>query len=335
VALASRSVLNAYARSRAVTKLSHTASVIVCTHSEGRWPLLLRSIESLGRQTVLPLKIVVAVDHNPGLFMRVQRDLPEVVPALNEQVSGLSQTRNAGLKASSGDIVAFLDDDAEAAPEWLNELLKPYDETGVVGVGGRVEPLWEGGRPWWFPPEFDWVVGCSYTGLPTDRAGVRNLIGCNMSFRRAALEDVGGFNPHMGRVGTQLVGREDDETEFCIRVRRRWPGHQLIYTPKARVYHRVPRGRMSMRYFVSRCYSEGMSKTQLAQVVGSKDGLSSERAYTLRTLPRGVAVNLGKSIVRGDATGLGRSAAIVAGLAVAATGYGVGSFGALKRQRSG
>jgi glycosyltransferase involved in cell wall biosynthesis len=304
-------------------------SVVVCTHTEDRWPLLLSSIESLRRQTTQPLEIVVAVDHNSALWGRARR-MPGVVACLNQDVRGLSGTRNAGLRASRGEIVAFLDDDAQAAPDWLDVLGRPYADQAVVGVGGLAESSWQNGRPWWFPQEFDWVVGCAYTGLPTDQRAVRNLIGCNMSFRREALEAVGGFNPGVGRVGAQTLGREDDETELCIRVAQRWPGCDLIYTPQARVIHHVPASRSSWRYFVARCYSEGMSKAYLAQAVGSKDGLSSEWAYTLRTLPAGFAINLRNPVRR-----LGRSAAIVGGLAVATTGYGVGLLRALKRRSSG
>jgi hypothetical protein len=78
-----------------------------------------------------------------------------------------------------------------------------------------------------------------------------------------------------------------------------------------------------------------MSKAYLAHAVGSKDGLSSEWAYALRTLPAGFAINLRDSVRRGDASRLGHSAAIVGGLAVATTGYGAGLLRAIKRRLSG
>jgi hypothetical protein len=71
------------------------------------------------------------------------------------------------------------------------------------------------------PEEFDWVVGCSYRGLPAGEALIRNPIGSSMSLRRQAAVEAGGFRPEVGRVGTFPVGCE--ETELAIRLRRLLP----------------------------------------------------------------------------------------------------------------
>src|SRR5205085_69247 len=123
-------------------------------------------------------------------------------------------------------------------------LLPAYANLEVIGVGGTVEPLWLHGRPPWFPPEFDWVVGCTYCGMPEVAGPVRNLIGCNMSFRREVFEGVGGFRSGIGRIGT----------------------------------------------------------------------------YPLQTRPGGVRRGVADAL-RGDPSGCARTAAIVAGLAMTATGY--------------
>ncbi len=69
---------------------------------------------------------------------------------------------------SMGDVVAFLDDDAVADERWLEELIRPLDDPLVIGTGGGAAlPRWEAGEPPRFiPPEFYWVVGCSYLGEP-------------------------------------------------------------------------------------------------------------------------------------------------------------------------
>jgi hypothetical protein len=153
-----------------------------------------------------------------------------------------------------------------------------------------------------------------------------------MSYRRRVLDEVGGFNPRVGRIGSQAVGRENDETELCIRIRRRWPHHQLVYVPHAHVYHQVTAPRASWSYFVTRCYSEGMSKAYLARAFGA-DGLSAERSYTARTLPRGIVVNLKDSLTQRRVVHLGRAAAIVGGFAATVAGYGMGSLKPLAGRR--
>ena len=235
-----------------------SVSVVVSAYTEERWQNVLDCVASLARQSAAPLEVVVVVDHNPELLARLRAALPDVVTLANEQPRGLSGCRNTGWKAARGDVVAYLDDDAVAAPDWLEKLLEVYRRPGIAGAGGHVEPMWIAGRPAWFPSEFDWVVGCSYRGQPRQVASVRNLIGCNMSFRRAALEELSGFRVGIGRVDGRgsLAGCE--ETEFCIRLRERFPGQDLLYIPAARVYHSVPPERARWSYFLGRCYSEGL-----------------------------------------------------------------------------
>jgi GT2 family glycosyltransferase len=297
-------------------------SVVICAYTQARWHDLVAAVHSVRSQSVPPREIIVVVDHNPMLLERVHTEVPYVIAVANQEAKGLSGARNSGIAAATGAVLAFLDDDGVAAPDWLEHLLRTYANPEVMGVGGSVEPLWLHGRPPWFPAEFDWVVGCTYRGLPKVAAPVRNLIGCNMSFRREVLEGVGGFRSGIGRVGTDPAGCE--ETELCIRVGRRWPSKALLYEPRARVQHRVTARRARWSYFRARCYAEGRSKALVAQAVGAGDGLASERTYTLRTLPRAVIRGLADSL-RGDPSALTRVGAIVAGLALTTAGYLIGT----------
>jgi GT2 family glycosyltransferase len=314
-----------------MTEAAADFSVVICAYTEARWDALCAAVESLHRQSVPPREIVVVIDHNPALLDRARAGLPGATVLPNTQQRGLSGARNSGIAAAQGALIAFMDEDAQAAPDWLARLAAHYANPRVLGVGGAIEPLWQAGRPGWFPDEFDWVVGCTYRGMPTAPAPVRNLIGCNMSFRRLVFETVGGFRHGIGRVGTLPVGCE--ETELCIRVRQHWPLGELVYDPAARVLHQVPAQRGAWRYFRARCYGEGRSKAQVARLVGAGDGLSAERGYTLRTLPRGVARGLADTALRGDLAGLARAGAIAGGLAATTAGYALGAAaGLLARQ---
>ncbi|HEX9314069.1 MAG TPA: glycosyltransferase family 2 protein [Actinomycetota bacterium] len=296
-------------------------SVVICAYTEKRWDDLVAAVESLRVQTHSPEEVILVIDHNPGLATRVWREMPDVTCVENHGRQGLSDARNSGLAVATGDVVAFLDDDAEAEPQWLSLLAESYDDPAVVGVGGFAEPDWAEGRPSWFPREFDWVVGCTYRGMPETAAPVRNLIGCNMSFRREIFADLGGFTAGIGRLGTRPVGCE--ETELCIRIAQRRPGSVILFDPRALVHHHVPGSRGTWAYFRSRCYAEGLSKAAVAALVGASQGLASERTYATRTLPRGVVNGIAAG-VKGEAGGFGRAAAIVAGVGLATVGYGLG-----------
>ena len=296
-------------------------TVLVCAYTEKRWDDLVFSIQSIRDQALKPAQIILVIDHNETLYQRAKDNFSDVLVIENIHEQGLSGARNSGIPLVTGDVLAFIDEDAVAAADWLCTLMPAYQSPDVMGVGGFICPAWVEKKPEWFPEEFNWVVGCTYKGVPEKTAPIRNMIGCNMSFRREAFEKVGGFRANMGRIGTVPLGCE--ETEFCIRLKQHWPNGSFIYEPQAKVEHHVPAVRARFSYFRARCYAEGLSKALVSQFVGSGDGLSSERTYTFNTLPQGVLRGLG-DFFRGDWPGLGRAAAIVTGLTITTLGYLIG-----------
>lgn len=304
-------------------------SVVICAYTENRWAEILLAVESVRRQVVKAWETILVVDHNPTLLSRLVAAMPDVLVIENTSERGLSGGKNTGVATASGEIVAFLDDDAVADPEWLRYLVAAYDDPAVAGAGGLTVPKWQISRPRWFPEEFDWTVGCTYVGMPTSPSPVRNLMGGNASFRRSVFAVAGIFDTHIGRSGAKRpLGCE--ETEFCIRLRQRMPESVLLFENRAVIHHLVPAERCRFTYFRSRCFAEGLSKAQVAASVGMADGLSSERRYASSTLPRGAARGVAAAL-RGDAWGLARAGAIVAGLSAAAFGYAVGYVAKARR----
>lgn len=298
-------------------------SVVICAHTQKRWSETLAAVESVRAQSFHGKEIIVVVDHNPALYASFAAALPDVKVVENREARGLSGAKNTGVAIAQGSVIAFLDDDAVADPDWLKFLADSYADPAVIGVGGLTLPNWKVPRPAWFPREFDWVVGCTYRGMPESRAPVRNLLGGNASFRREAFELAGGFQSGIGRsAGKRPLGCE--ETEFCIRLSRSSPGSLLLFDNRAVIWHLVPADRCRFSYFRSRCYAEGLSKALVTASVGAGRGLSSERRYTTRTLPSGVASGMA-DLLRGDPSGLGRAGAIVTGLAATTAGYLTGS----------
>lgn len=308
-----------------------TMSVVICAYTEDRWDDVLAAVASVRAQHLQPYEVIVVVDHNPDLFARLRSALPDVVVVQNRHGQGLSGGKNTGTELARGELVAFLDDDAVAEPDWLRYLAAGYTEPDVIGVGGLTLPWWEGERPAWFPEEFDWVVGCTFVGREPGR--VRNLLGGNASFRREAFDIAGGFPSHIGRSAGKRRPLGCEETEFCIRLGRLSPDSVFLFDGRAVIRHRVPAARARFSYFRSRCYAEGLSKALVTRSVGVADGLSAERSYTTVTLRRGVTRGVAQAL-RGDPAALARPAAITAGLLCATTGYAVGTVhGGLQQLR--
>ncbi|MFG2536676.1 glycosyltransferase family 2 protein [Streptomyces sp. NPDC048511] len=302
-------------------------SVVICVYTEERWQDILDAVASVRAQSLPAGEILLVVDHNPALLRRLNEEFgdgPGVRVLANAGPRGLSAGRNTGIAAARGAVVAFLDDDAVAEPDWLRRLDQGYDDPEVMAVGGRTLPSWASGRrPVWFPEEFDWVVGCSYRGLPPGRARVRNVLGGNASFRRTAFYAAGGFATGIGRDGGKRpLGGE--ETELCIRLSRALPHAVLLIDDRAVIRHKVPGARERFGYFRTRSYAEGLSKALVARSVGAGRGLESERRYTTRVLPAGVLRGV-RDFLLGRPGGAGRAGAVVTGVLAAAAGYAVGS----------
>ncbi|MCU1599609.1 MAG: family 2 glycosyl transferase [Frankiales bacterium] len=296
-----------------------SVSVVICTYTERRWTELSAGVAAVLGQLKDGDELLVVVDHAAGVLARAQAQFEGCRVEANTHGQGLSGARNTGVDHATGDLVAFLDDDATPGEGWLESLRAPFAAGDVLGVAGRVDPAWEGGRaPRWFPPEFGWVVGCDYVGLPEGGAQVRNPIGASMALRRAPLVAVGGFSELVGRVGTLPVGCE--ETEIAIRLAQNDPTARVLRAAGGTVHHLVPRDRQKLAYFRSRCWHEGRSKAVLSTLVGTQQGLASERAYATRTLPVGVLRHLA-AVGRGDLAGAARACCVVLGLLTTAAGY--------------
>lgn len=302
-----------------------TVSVVICAYTEDRWSTIVRGAESATGGSLAPDELILVIDHNRSLFERARQHFGDSATVVeNSRRRGLSGARNTGVEVASGEIVAFLDDDAVADADWLELLIAHYADAGVVAVGGSARPAWPASRPPMYPTpgsatdpsagpgEFDWVVGCTYLGQPTSASEVRNLMGCNMSMRRSMIVTAGGFGEELGRVGRIPLGGE--ETELCIRIAAANPRAKVIFEPRSAVSHEVAAVRGTWGYFLRRCYAEGLSKASIASLQGATAALSTEKDYVVRVLGRGVLRELRAGRLQG-------AAAIVAGLGTTGVGY--------------
>jgi glucosyl-dolichyl phosphate glucuronosyltransferase len=298
-------------------------SIVICAYTKQRWDRTHAAVESVLAQRPRPREILLVVDHNPSLTALARHEFTGVRVLESDSTPGLSGARNTGLRAATQPITVFLDDDAEARPGWLTSLIEPYRQSGVVATGGNVQPRWPTSRPRWIPPEFDWVVGCSYVGLPDSLHPVRNPIGANMSMLTGLALEAGGFDSSIGRVGRRPRGCE--ETELAIRLTMNKPDSVVLYVPLAVVDHYVGPERIRFRYFLRRCWHEGMSKAMVVRLVGSSAGLQHERRHAAVVIPTALA-RYACSFARGDVAASMRFIASVTGLTATALGYLVGTI---------
>lgn len=238
-------------------------SVIISTYTNERFRDVLRCVESINNQTLKPYEILLVLDPVEKLVEFYKNAVPSYVKVVVSDGFGLSEARNKGVVESRGDILAFIDDDAWAEETWLEKIVENYYDETIYGVGGRILPVFEGERPKWLPEELDWIVGCTYKGLPEQKTQIRNPIGANMSFRREAFEIAGLFRSEVGRYGKKLLSGE--EAEFAMRLRKLKPDARIIYEPSAIVYHKVSKSRTKVSYAVKRAFYEGYSKAILSK----------------------------------------------------------------------
>jgi glycosyltransferase involved in cell wall biosynthesis len=298
-----------------------TAAVVVCTSSHERAPLVRACIDSLLSGSRPPDELFVVVNHNRPLCSKLAKSLPAEVRLLDCARQGLSEARNAGIIAASSDVVAFVDDDATADPDWLLQIVGAFAQDELLlGVGGPVIPAWGADRRW-MPNELLWIVGCTYSGHREDAGPIRNPVGCNMAFRRRELIALGSFATSFGKRGNAL--QTCDETELGLRVERVHGPGRIRYVPEARVEHFVPETRISWRLLVRRSLSEGLAKGRLQRLY-RRPALGLERTYARLLLTHKAPRLILESVRRRDRDAALGALAILASMLMSGVAFLVG-----------
>jgi glycosyltransferase involved in cell wall biosynthesis len=224
-------------------------SVILPTFNRAN--ALKRALAALLRQSAMPDAYeVVVVDNNSsdGTAGVVALFEDRRIRLISEPRQGLSYARNAGLAAARAPIVAFTDDDVEVAPDWVETIVATLARyPHVDGLGGRVLPSWQNGRPPWLTREHWAPLALQDHGDARrvfDRSAPIGLIGANVAFRRDVFERIGAFSPAVQRVKDGIGSTEDHE----LLVRLYESGGRMLYQPKLLVMARVSGDRCDRRY---------------------------------------------------------------------------------------
>jgi GT2 family glycosyltransferase len=217
-------------------------SVVVCTHNGSR--TIEKTCQELVELDYPDYEVIVVDDGSTDRTADIVKQYP--VRLIQTENQGLSAARNVGANVATGDIIAYIDDDAWPDPHWLSYLAMAFDSGEFAGVGGpNIAPPDEG------------MVADSVANAPggpihvllTDDVA-EHIPGCNMAFRKSALMAVGGFDPTFRVAG--------DDVDLCWRIQAK--GWKLGFTSAAMVWHRR---RSSMRTYLKQQFGYGKAEAML------------------------------------------------------------------------
>ncbi len=248
-------------------------SVMVCTFNGAK--TIGACLEGLQELDYPDFEVIVVNDGSTDSTPAIVREFP--FRLINIERQGLATARNIGMRAATGEIVAYIDDDARPDRHWLKYLAAALERSPYAGVGGPNVP----------PADSSIVASCvaDAPGSPThvlvsDREA-EHIPGCNMAFRKLALEDVGGFDPQFRAAG--------DDVDLCWRLLA--AGHKLGFSPAAVVWHR-PRGSIRAYWRQQRGY--GRAEAMLERKWPDKYGTGGRAQWTGRLYGRGLVPKLGR-----------------------------------------
>jgi glycosyltransferase involved in cell wall biosynthesis len=238
-------------------------SAVVCTYNNAS--LLRNTLDSLIKQTLPPQEYeIIVVDNNSTdntkeVVLEFQQQCSHQIHYVLETTQGLSAARNTGIQQSNGPIISFIDDDAEADPNWLAAMVEAFNQhPDAWGVGGNIFAIWDAKRPAWLTDDFLpdlTIINRGPDKLKLTRTQI--MAGVNCSFRREVFTEVGDFPTDLGRVGKSLLAGE--EAELCLRMHLQ--GISMYNIPDVVVFHHATPERMTRSYFRRRCYLSGLSRS--------------------------------------------------------------------------
>ncbi|MFV2081278.1 MAG: glycosyltransferase [bacterium] len=273
-------------------------SVVICTCN--RSDLLSRALESIAGQTLDGNRFEVAViDNNSTDDTKVVTEsfMDRIdLKYFFEAEQGYAPARNRGWRETNGRYVAYMDDDARAAPDWCEKILYAFESVTPKPaiVGGLILPDYQSTPPGWFSDSLEtrsWGDQAHFLEPPTAKDGFSSS---NMAVSREIFHLYGGFTSVRRKDGREIHVGED--TRFCRKVFEYAPF--FWYDPGIVVYHLVPEWKMKIAYRFVRSYRSGKAYSYMQEDVGEIYGAFRKFAsvvyFVLITAPTRVIGNTGE-----------------------------------------
>ncbi|MFX0068131.1 MAG: glycosyltransferase family 2 protein [Candidatus Hodarchaeota archaeon] len=258
-------------------------SIVIPIFEKRRLTYLKTSLKSFARQTYKNIEVIIIVEKDKIIYKKLKDylsslDLKHKI-LFQERVTSLSSARNRGIDAASGDIIAFLDDDAIPFRDWAERVAETYSNLNPAGVTGKIIPSWIGKRPSFLSEELYWLIGATYKGFPEKLCRVDWGLGANISFRREVFERIGRFSEELGFSGSRKIPIGGEEVEFCLRLVK--DRGKIIYNPDAKVLHKIDPAKLALKRLLLRSFWYGRGRKLIESRI--KTGHRYERSY-LRVL---------------------------------------------------
>lgn len=269
-----------------------TISVCICTHARPHY--IVKCLDGLREQTVGldGFELVIVDSGSPADAAAAIAALASSFPnarLVRVDRAGVSIARNAGARAASGDYLAYIDDDAIPAPDWVEQISRVIleEERPPAVLGGRVLPLWERPLPSWWPESLLGVLSIidvegsgeyRTPDLPRETAPWS----VNMIVDRAAMLELGGFSERLGRLGELLLSDEDVHLAWRLQD----SGRPARYDSRIIVRHNIQASRLSPEWLVTRLYWQGFSTVLTRAMMQERQGVRREfrRRLAVETL---------------------------------------------------
>ncbi|WPP50494.1 glycosyltransferase [Catalinimonas niigatensis] len=244
-------------------------SIVICTYN--REEFIDKTLHHLSKQS-LPYADFEAIivnnnstDNTENICQEFIQKHPEMqIKYYLEKQQGHSYARNRGIKESSGEYIAYIDDDAFVYPDFGSNIIRFFGEhPDVIAIGGKIIPVYQNGKPRWMSHYLLPLVSALDMGKTTKPFQGRKFpVGANVTFRKAVFDRYGMFNVKLGRIGSGLMG--GDEKEMIYRMKKN--NESIYYVPDVVVEHVIPPKRLEMDYI--RGLAEGVGKSEKNRLRG-------------------------------------------------------------------